>query len=111
MKRILVPPHLRCCAYCNIAMPKERTWTDQARYCSIKCKQAAHYRKARNRPKPKYKPPLGGRSLSQDGYVVWTFGRRQKIYEHRILMEQHIGRELSSDEVVHHRNGIPSDNR
>lgn len=31
--------------------------------------------------------------------------------EHRLIMERHIGRSLSSDEVVHHINENPRDNR
>lgn len=50
--------------------------------------------------------------------------RREKIYrykaivingkkynEHRYIMEQYLGRKLRRDEVVHHKNGAPRDNR
>jgi hypothetical protein len=35
--------------------------------------------------------------------------RRKKA--HRVIMEEHIGRSLFSDETIHHINGVRDDNR
>lgn len=51
-----------------------------------------------------------GRSISPQGYVIVSVGGR-RVFEHRHVMEQHLGRLLERDETVHHVNGQRTDNR
>jgi hypothetical protein len=63
----------------------------------------------------------GGRHVNKNGYIsVWVAeddpyaSMRDKdgqVYEHRLVMAKAIGRPLSSDETVHHRNRNKQDNR
>jgi hypothetical protein len=60
----------------------------------------------------------GGRVINKDGYVgIYspghpTFHKTHKyVLEHRLVMEKHLGRYLTKEEVVHHRNGVKDDNR
>lgn len=65
------------------------------------------------------KAPAGqGCYITQDGYrfVVYQAGspkgrRTKKIAEHRLVMEQVLGRPLRPFENVHHKNGVRLDNR
>lgn len=65
----------------------------------------------------------GGRTINKNGYVAIPVDRRpgrisRQMYEHRLIGERVLGRPLKyfgrshlDNEVVHHINGIKSDNR
>lgn len=54
----------------------------------------------------------GGRYTGKDGYIhIRDIERKKYIREHQLVMEKHIGRKLIKGEVVHHKNGIRTDNR
>ena len=79
------------------------------KYCSKKChsKSMEGFRGAEH---PQW---TGGRVVRKDGYIVVRNPKNpiKYILEHRLIMSNHIGRELKTNEHVHHKNENKSDNR
>ena len=68
--------------------------------------------KTRKSNKKNYK----GYSYNSNGYKIIFYPEHPNykgdyVPEHRLVMEEHLGRYLTSDEVVHHINRIKDDNR
>ena len=59
----------------------------------------------------------GGRKKTGDGYILLRVRNHLfmniagRVFEHRLVMEKHLGRYLKPQEKVHHINGIKDDNR
>lgn len=115
---------MRKCAECGKQLERRGNESPgrfaDRRCCSQACSAARGSRAAQAQA---HAIPIGtGKRIERNGYwMVWIRGRTphpsqtraigRYVYVHRLVMEEHLGRSLAKNEIVHHINGDPHDNR
>lgn len=105
------------CKECNkirkfIPWQLKTTGGSLRKFCSRKCWQ--DYVRKNTLKGEKHWAYKGGRFKIGEGYIelrYWKDGKPIRILEHRKIMEEYLKRKLSKNELIHHKNGIKSDNR
>jgi len=99
---------MKNCAVCDKVLIRNLResfhYYEKRKYCSLDC----YYKVPK--PKAEQHPAWKGGRTNHGGYVR-VYNNGQRILEHRLVMEQMLGRPMLPTETVHHKNGIRSDNR
>ncbi len=119
---------VRTCLHCGIEHNKKKS----IKFCSEVCRKKVQYIKVNKKKRdniriknglsldhPRLKKENGqGHSCTTRGYIVVSKkghpnarNGKGSIYQHTLIMSEHLKRPLRKGESVHHKNGIRNDNR
>lgn len=105
-------------SFCKKTSDSRKYW-EKKKFCCLKC-SGTWYQKGicqiatgnRGKKGNKNGSYKGGVNVDKNGYVrILVVGKGKYVYEHRTVMEKHLGRKLKKGEIVHHKNHIRTDNR
>ena len=87
---------------CDLARKGKPTWNKGIKMPQISGQNNPHWK--------------GGKTIHSEGYIYVNvqnhpFNHKNYVYEHRLVMEQILGRYLKPKETIHHKNGVRNDNR
>ena len=103
------------CAFCGEILLKIPAHDKRAKhlFCNVECK-SKWQRGMFGEDNPRWK---GGRASDGKGYMMVMArdhpyaNNRGYVFEHRLVVEKELKRYLLPSEIVHHLNGIKTDNR
>jgi hypothetical protein len=105
----LLPKDTSPCEDCGLRKDKGIAARGLCQTCYMRRRRAGTIDEARSLRFKRF--PVGSRRVDHVGYVYVKMPDGTRKHEHRLVMEQMLGRPLITDETVHHKNGDRADNR